>query len=98
MANDDSKAIWTPDGVVQLGGKKADRVELRPGVMEWLRQFADVAQALGLGLHCAKCKADLIGKNADSDARFTVMCECREFTGPNRDYLARANGDVSLRH
>jgi hypothetical protein len=83
---DQPNAIWTPDGVLQLGEKKAERVELRPGVMEWLRQFTDVAQALHLGMHCARCHTDLVGRNSDSDKRFTVMCECREFTGENRDY------------
>jgi hypothetical protein len=78
--------IWTPDGMVTVGGKKAEKVELRAGVMEWLRQFVDVAQALGLGMHCAKCGADLVGKNADTDKVFTVTCGCREFVGPNRDY------------
>lgn len=79
------KAIWTPDGIVNLG-KTVDRVELRKGVMEWLRQFSDVAAALGLGMHCSKCKADIVGKNADSDRVFSVTCGCREFVGENRDY------------
>lgn len=79
-------AIWTPEGMVTLDGPAPSRVELKAGVMEWLRQFADVAQALGLGLHCGKCHADVIGKNADSDRVFSVACDCREFIGPNRDY------------
>lgn len=79
------KAIWTPDGVVNLGAT-VERVELRKGIMEWLRQFSDVATALGLGMHCSKCKADIVGKNADSDRVFSVTCGCREFVGENRDY------------
>lgn len=79
-------AIWGSDGITKLSGKKAERVELRAGVMEWLRQFNDVARALGMGLHCSKCKADIIGKNADTDRVFAVSCGCREFIGPNRDY------------
>lgn len=82
----ESNALWTPDGMVTLGGKKPERVELRKGVMEWLRQFSDVAAALGLGLHCARCKADLVGKNADSDRVFSVACGCREYIGENREY------------
>lgn len=82
------KAIWTPDGAHQIGESTAERVELRPGVMEWLRQFADVAAALKLGLHCAKCKKDLIGRNADNDKSFTVLCECRQFVAENRDFRA----------
>ena len=84
--SDGKTAIWTPDGVVQLGGKKAERVELRAGVMEWLRQFSDVAKALRLGIHCSKCGADLVGKNNDSGKVFSATCGCTEFIGPNRDY------------
>lgn len=83
-----STAIWTPQGVVDLAGKPSSRekVELRPGLAEWLRQFQDFAQHFQLGLHCSKCKADLIGKNADTDRVFVVVCGCREFIGLNRDY------------
>jgi hypothetical protein len=82
----EKQAIWTPDGLVTLGGKKAERVELRSGVMEWLRQFSDVAAALHLGVHCAKCGADVIGKNADTDKVFSATCGCTEWVGQNRDY------------
>lgn len=92
MANDSAKAIWTPEGVVQLGDHKAERVELRAGVIEWFRQMSDVAAALHIGLHCAKCKADLVGKNADTDKVFTVMCRCREFVGKNRDWKPSPTG------
>jgi len=78
--------LWTPDGLQTIGTTAPERVELRPGVMEWLRQFADVATKLGLGLHCAKCGNDLIGRNADSDKTFSVTCGCREFIGANREY------------
>jgi hypothetical protein len=81
-----STAIWTPDGVVDLAGKRRDRVELRPGLTEWLAQFADFAAHFQLGLHCAKCGADLVGKNAVTDKTFAVVCNCREFVGANRDY------------
>ena len=81
-------AIWTPDGIVDLSGKPSsrDRVELRPGLVEWLAQFAEFAAHFKLGLHCAICKADLVGKNALTDRVFTVTCGCREFIGQNRDY------------
>jgi hypothetical protein len=84
--DDISKALWTPDGVVRIGADKAEKVELRAGVMEWLRQFSDIAMALSLGVHCSRCGSDLVGHNADSDKRFTVVCKCREFIGTNRDY------------
>jgi hypothetical protein len=81
----DSKVIWTPDGQMRVTGD-ATRVELKSTVGEWLRQFADVAQALGLGIHCAKCKGDLVGKNSDSAAVYGVSCGCRDFVWRNRDY------------
>lgn len=82
----EKSVIWTPDGMQTIGAKAPERVELRPAIMEWLRQFSDVAAALGLGVHCAKCGADLVGKNADSDRVFSVSCGCREFVGGNRDW------------
>ncbi len=81
-----SKAIWTPSGIEILDGAKPERVELRTGVGEWLRQFADVASHLGLGLHCVKCSADVTGKNSDSARAYAVACKCREFVWQNRDY------------
>lgn len=83
---DGKQAIWTPDGVVTLGGTPLERVELRKGLAEWLRQFNDFAAHFGLGLHCAKCQKDVIGKNSDTDKTFSVACGCREFIGTNREY------------
>lgn len=86
MADDEgTPVIFTPDGRV-IGSKASERVELRAGVGEWLRQMADVAQALSLGLHCSKCKADVIGRNDDSDPVYVVTCGCREFIWKNRDF------------
>ena len=34
----EKQAIWTPDGLISLGGKKSERVELRSGVMEWYKK------------------------------------------------------------
>ena len=84
----ETKALWTPDGVRVIGAKQPARVEMRAGAVEWLRQFSDFAAALNLGLHCGRCGADVIGKNADSDKVFSATCGCREFIGPNRDYRA----------
>ena len=89
--NGGNPVIFSPDGQI-LGSKASERVELRPGVGEWLRQFADVAEALRLGIHCSKCKADLIGKNSDSDKVFTASCGCRDFVWKNRDYRESTQG------
>ena len=81
-----SKAIWTPQGLVDVSGQQRERVEIRAGIAEFFRQFADVAAHFQLGLHCGKCGADLVGRNADTDKVFVVACGCREFIGNNRDY------------
>lgn len=81
----DNKVLWTPDGQMRVSGD-ATRVELRPAVGEWLRQFADVAQSLGLGIHCAKCHGDVVGKNSDQAQVYGVSCGCRDFVWKNRDF------------
>ena len=81
--------MWTPDGPIQLGGPKAQRVELSAGLIEWLAQFDAFARHFGLGLHCSHCQADLVGKNGSNDKVFAVACKCREFVGPNRDHRAQ---------
>jgi hypothetical protein len=92
MSADGTKAIWTPDGMKTIGAKTDHaRVELKAGVMEWMRQFADVAAALNLGIHCGRCGADVVGKNADSDRVFSLACGCREYIGSNRDYWKKAH-------
>ena len=80
-----TSALWTPNGLKTVG-KPLERVELRPGLTEWFRQFVEVAAHFSLGLHCSKCGADIVGRNADSDRSFSVACGCREFIGMNRDY------------
>ena len=80
-----TSALWTPDGLKTVG-KSLERVELRPGLMEWFRQFADVAEHISLGLHCSKCDGDVVGRNGENDHTFSVACGCREFIGMNRDY------------
>ena len=89
-----SRALWTPSGVVDLAGQTRDLVELRPGLGEWFRQAADVFTHFQIGMHCAKCGADLIGKNADTDRVFSVVCRCREFVGQNREYRPPATNEA----
>lgn len=82
----ETKNIWTPNGIKRLSGRANDRVDLRPGLVEWLVQFEAFAKAFQLGLHCAKCGADVIGRNAETDRVYTASCGCRDFVGTNRDY------------
>ncbi len=79
------QTLWTPDGMHTIGAKAAERFELKPGIMRWLEQFADVAQFLKLGVYCSLCKCDMIGKNSPNDSRFTVTCGCRELVAENRN-------------
>lgn len=88
MANNGENAIWTPEGVVKLDGKKLAVIELRPTLMEYFVQFALFAQSQRIGWHCADCGKDLIGKNSPNDPTFSMACECREWRGGNRDYRA----------
>lgn len=93
MADNDEKqtALWTPDGITMLGGKQPERFELRAGVIEWLRQFSDVAATLKLGIHCSLCGNDVVGRNSDASKVFAVTCGCRELVGPNRDWTPDAS-------
>lgn len=81
--------IWTPQGLVDLAGKKPanmHRVELPPKLMEWFRQGFDFFTHFQIALVCRKCDGVFIGKNADTDKVFITTCGCREFIGANRDY------------
>lgn len=95
MADDEKgTTLFLPDGRGhRVGVQKHERVELRPGVGEWLRQFADVAAALKLGLHCGQCGQDLTGINNDTDHYYAVACSCREFVWDN----IHRRPDASLR-
>lgn len=87
---DARKVLFAPNGsIIDLESvRQNDRIELRAGLMEWLYQAGLVFKTMSLGIHCAKCGADLIGKNADTDKVFSATCGCREFVGPNRYYRA----------
>ncbi len=86
MADDESQALWTPQGIIRADGHKLTRIELRAKMMEWFVQFSFFAESQQVGLHCARCGKDITGRNASSDAVFAVACGCREWIGANRDY------------
>ncbi len=88
MANG-KHVLFKPDGgtIALDGAKPMDRINLRPAMMEWLRQFSDFAANQNIGIHCVECGADIVGRNADTDAMFSVACGCREWVGGNREYL-----------
>lgn len=83
-----SQALWTPNGVVPLDGAKSlQRVELKAAMGEWFVQMAAFAQAQNVGIHCARCGTDIVGRNGSSDAVFSVACGCREWVFQNREYI-----------
>lgn len=83
----ESKVLYTSDGIVNLDGPRAERIELSAGIMEWFYQAGLVFKQLGIGMHCGSCGADITGKNSDGDRVFSVTCGCKEWVGPNRDYV-----------
>lgn len=79
--------IFQPDGTpIYTDGKKPERIELRPGLIEWFAQCALFAESQKIGLYCSVCKADIVGKNGEHDRVFTATCGCREWVGANREY------------
>ncbi len=86
--------IKTATGLEWITGRQMPRIELRSGEMEWIRQFADVAQYLELGLRCDRCQSPLSGLNSDNDQVYSVACTCREFIGTNREYVEPARVSI----
>ena len=80
----------TDGGLLWVGAKPALQIEMAAQQIEWFRQFSDVGQHFQFGLHCKKCEADVVGKNDDADAVYSVACRCREFIGANRDHQPEA--------
>lgn len=76
--------IWTPKGFATIGSKAPERVELSADAMAKFGEVQAFFTRLNLGLHCAKCSADIVGKNAYSDGAWSATCGCREFVGPNK--------------
>lgn len=91
----DPKALWTPDGFVSYGEKTPDRIELHKNLIEWFYQFDAFATSQRIGIHCALCGADIIGKNVQDARVFTATCGCREWVGLNREYVPPVNGLVN---
>jgi len=58
-------------------------VNLSPHEIASMAAVANHLSRLGIGLHCARCEADLVGNNADTDKMFSVSCRCREFIASN---------------
>ena len=72
--------IFTPAGVVDT---ERPVVEMHPSVAVKLAIFAEVAGELGWGLHCSRCKQDVVGHNAKEDTRWRTDCGCRTYMAKN---------------
>lgn len=68
---------------IPIVGKPRDVVGLSDVQMAAFAAVANHLAGLGIGLHCAKCEADLQGANAEIDQTFSVTCQCREFKADN---------------
>ncbi len=71
-------SLWIPGQGIRSTEPKS-RLELPRGVMQRFIEFADLAIAHGMGVHCAKCSQDFVGKNGEHDPVLTMTCGCREF-------------------
>lgn len=58
-------------------------VKLPMEYMQMLAVFAETSNEVDLGLHCSRCKENLVGKNASADKRWIMECACRTFIGAN---------------
>lgn len=60
-----------------------EEVTLPPEYLKMLAVLGNTSGDIGLGLHCAKCKQDVVGKNGTGDKRWMMECACRTFVGGN---------------
>lgn len=73
--------ILAPNGGIL--SRERERVVLPPEFLKMLAVLGDTGAQIDLGLHCARCKQDLVGRNGTHDAEWTLDCECRRFVGEN---------------
>lgn len=78
--------IWTPGGMLSTERKEQ---HLPPEYLRMLAVLAETSGDIRIGLHCADCKQDIVGKNARADNKWIMECACRTFIGVNP--LPRAN-------
>ncbi len=58
-------------------------VNLPMEYMQMLAVLAETSSDIDLGLHCSRCKENVVGKNATSDKRWIMECACRTYVGTN---------------
>lgn len=72
--------LWTPGGTIST---ERQTVNLPPEYMKMLAVFGETSSEINLGLHCSRCKQDVVGKNATADKGWIMECACRTFIGRN---------------
>lgn len=60
-----------------------EEVRLPPEYMQMLVAFAETSAVVDLGLHCSRCKENVVGRNGPGDRKFIMDCACRTFIGAN---------------
>ncbi len=90
--------IWGPDGFIALDGAQPTKQELKPGLGEWMRQWADVAPVLEISPQCNRCGTVFQGKNSDSAKVYSIVCKCRELVWSNRDYVPPTTFELYDKH
>lgn len=69
--------IWMP------GVKARTEQRLPPEYLRMLAVLAETSGDIRIGLHCADCDQDIVGKNARADNHWIMECACRTFIGGN---------------
>jgi hypothetical protein len=72
--------LSTPGGILSTG-----RTEERwpPEFMRMIALLAETSADIDIGLHCSRCKENLVGRNAREDRQWRLECACRTFVGAN---------------
>lgn len=69
-----------PHGFTTVGREEQ---RLPPEYMQMLVAFAETSAVVDLGLHCSRCKENVVGRNGPGDRKFIMDCACRTFIGAN---------------
>lgn len=73
--------LFLPGGGVYQTEREEEHVPM--DYLRMLMVLADTGAQMGLGLHCANCKQDLVGDNDILSPTFRMECACRTFVGKN---------------
>lgn len=63
--------VWTPHEQKQVEW-------IAPQEMIVIAQLARLSPKHDIGIHCSRCEADFVGRNATTDGQWAISCGCRE--------------------